>query len=189
MSECTFSARQSDHVSDINMVKTQCRIWPAPFCHCSLAQAVIPCNTSPPASFLTTIAPSLTFCSIGMLKDPVDQTPSPPFPSFHHASRFSLRSLVFQGPNLWRPGVRGPTLSGGEDGWGKGWAWGKKGWAAHKGVPQTRGHWLQTIFGLSSRCLNTFFLFYFVNLTTKPGGFQPGGHKINLRGHEMINRR
>lgn len=33
------------------------------------------------------------------------------------------------------------------------------------------------------------FLFYFVNLTTKPGGFRPGGHKKNLRGHEMINRR
>lgn len=35
-----------------------------------------------------------------------------PSPCLHHVSRFSLRLLVFQGPNLWRPGVRGPRVRG-----------------------------------------------------------------------------
>lgn len=87
-----------------------------------------------------TIGSSLTFCSIGMLKDPVDQTsPSPPLrsprstmhPAFLSAPWFS-RALICEGQVC-----ADPQLGGW--GWGES-VGGKKGWAAHKGVPQTRGH-------------------------------------------------
>lgn len=94
-----------------------------------------------------TIGPSLTFCSIGMLKDLDDRTAPRPHPSLLRASWFSLRSLIFQGPNLWGPGVLRPTVQFGERGVDCGWekAWDEGGRAgewhtkgSHNQVSATR---------------------------------------------------